>query len=218
MKQLRSLLERQVGTEYVGAFPEYIYMYICDCLRAAENNIYIMCDRVTYGAFSAPDDYNTYMRILKEKHDVGVEVQMIVLNRERNRQLTNAQFIEVDNDDKFLKILNSDNKFETRVVSLSTRSRVAITNLGQFFEALSIFQQREIDRVKTLFSFREVDQIVPIHIWIADSRRAVFSIPSYTATAPEQGFATSDSNLISCLLSIWRRYSTDISSTNDLES
>jgi Predicted nucleotide-binding protein containing TIR-like domain len=207
MKQLRILLERQLSTEYVGAFPVYLDKNINPCLAEAQRDIYILCDRVPYGAFSAPDAYSTYMRILKEKRDMGIKVHLIALNQVCRMQLAKGQFRQFYTDDKFKETLDRDEVFENHVLALSTRARMQIANHDEFLEALSVYESREVDKARSLFLYTELDQIFPIHIWIADSKRAVFSIPSYTDVTLEQGFASSDANLINCLLSIWNHYS-----------
>ena len=154
VKQLRALLERQLSTEYVGAFPVYLDKNINTCFAEAQRDIYILCDRVPYGAFSAPNAYSTYMRILKEKRDMGVKVHLIVLNQASREQLAKVQFRPFDTEDKFKETLDRDEVFENQVLALSTRARMQIVNHGQLLEALSIYENREVDKARSLFLYK----------------------------------------------------------------
>jgi len=204
--QLRTLLAKQLSTEYIGVFPLYIERHICACLKEARKRIYIACDVVAYGAFSAPTEYEKYMEILEQKNTENVEVRLMVPDAAGRKRQDRAQFADCSTDESFKAKRESDRSFERLVRTLSTNAQMAIPGVEDFFAALTNFELEEIAKHKGAINLYENEQLLPIHFWIADRIRAVFTIPSYAEDASEHGFTTTDANLIACLQSIWHRY------------
>ena len=48
--------------------------------------------------------------------------------------------------------------------------------------------------------------LMPIYLWIVDSEKAVFAIPSFGDQLTEYGFVTQEAGLVQALLSVWSRY------------
>jgi hypothetical protein len=47
---------------------------------------------------------------------------------------------------------------------------------------------------------------MPVYLWIIDSEKAVFAIPSFGGEPTEFGFYTEEAGLVQALLSVWHRY------------
>jgi hypothetical protein len=93
---------------------------------------------------------------------------------------------------------------------------MAILKVDDFFDALNKLELEEIEKHKKTIAFYETNNLLPIHLWVADKKRAVFTVPSFdTEVALEHGFSTTDANLIACLRSIWQRY---IPESSEVES
>lgn len=208
--QLRTLMAKQLRTEYVGVFPDFIEKHICECLETAKTEIHIACDAFAYGAFSAPSAYDRYMSILETKRGRGVAVRVMTLNAERQKAQDRLQFYDYVTDERFKALRETNHAFNERVNSLGTKARTPITTVAEFFDALAKREGAEVDKHKGLITHSEIDQVLPIHLWLADGAQAVFSIQTFTEAAQEHGFASTDPNLISCLRSVWRRYADTI--------
>lgn len=204
--QLRTLLSKQLSTEYIGLFPSYTESHICQCLEEAREEIHIVCDVFTYSAFSEPDLFKRYLSILRAKSSEGVRVRFLILNAEIREQQDRLQLNDCTTDEGFAARRKSNLNFEEHVCLLSTKAKQQINNANDFFTALTMLEVSEIEKCKGLFEFAESPNFFPIHLWVSDTKSAVFTIPKYTEDAVEHGFATTDTNLISCLRLIWNRY------------
>ncbi len=56
----------------------------------------------------------------------------------------------------------------------------------------------------------EHPSMLPLYLWIADDKVAIFSIPTFAPGAREAGFLTRDSKLIAELRSIFDTYETGL--------
>jgi len=77
--------------------------------------------------------------------------------------------------------------------------------MGDFIRAM------HKEQIEVLNDFRQVDlrehhSKVPIFLWIADDRVAVFSVPNYAPGAHETGFRTRDPKLIRELKGVFDTY------------
>jgi hypothetical protein len=52
----------------------------------------------------------------------------------------------------------------------------------------------------------EIDSPMPIYLWIADGRKAIFSIPHFGVDPTEHGFETTNQDLVQSLKRLWHRY------------
>jgi hypothetical protein len=52
----------------------------------------------------------------------------------------------------------------------------------------------------------EADLPMPLNLWVADEKSAVFSIPAYGPNKTEYGFETREPNLVVALRAVWQLY------------
>lgn len=205
--QLRTLLSRQLVTEYVGRFPGYMEKHICQCIEDAKEEIYIACDVLTYGAFSEPEIFKKYINSLETKRGQNIKIRFLILDSRIRELQDRVQLANCLTNEGFEARRNKETDFDEHVALLSTKTRLPITNSDEFFNALTKFEVNEIEKQRDLIEFAQSSHFFPIYMWISDKRRAVFTIPKYTEDAVEHGFTTTDENLVTCLRLIWTRYS-----------
>lgn len=205
VEQMRELLSTHLNTNYIGEFPDFFETSICQCINRAEKEVFIACDFPAYGSFSKPEIYEKYLELLKNKRSKGVEVKVIMLNEKGRKELNALQFAQSEEQ---WKSLQENKSFIDKLEKFRLRSSRKIINQKDFFEALTKHQNFAATNLITKYAdtVTELSSIMPIYIWIADEKNAVFSIPTFGEYSVEHGFETKDKNLIKALRSIWNRY------------
>ncbi len=206
LKQILGLVEKLVKdrltTEYVGTFPGFFEKHVCSCIESAEKTLSVACDFPAYGYYSDHGAYARYMRALKRKalDERPIQIHALFLNASLRKVKHEARFSNVD----WEKLQNS----EQFVVYQANVGRT-ISNVNELIESAcklhdESVSELEIAGVKTA----QTTSAFPIYLWIADQKRAVFSIPTFDEIAVEHGFVSTDEKLISALVSVWNHYNT----------
>ena len=84
-----------------------------------------------------------------------------------------------------------------------------------FRDAMFKQDERMINDIKVK-ELRISDQDFPLHIWIVDRRRAIFSFPRFTDRDKELAFETDHHDLVSSLLHAWTTYANASMEASDL--
>ncbi|HLA53511.1 MAG TPA: TIR domain-containing protein [Flavitalea sp.] len=203
LEQIHTLVDRTSRTKYIGKFPDFFCKDVIDCIMSAKKTIHIATDSLSYGSFSVAKVYESYIQHIINKVRSGVQVTMIVYNEEHRSQGFRSQFAR---NEKQWEELNRDPLFRELLVGFSTREGKAIPGKEDFFRALEDQELQEITNYHSHFSVAETSQIMPLFLWIADNKEAIFSIPTFTTSSSEYAFKTVDADLVESLHEIWNRY------------
>jgi len=76
----------------------------------------------------------------------------------------------------------------------------------QFLQQMLERQQRALDSDLRLADRWEYPGLMPMYLWIIDSEKAVFAIPSFGDHMTEYAFYTEEAGLVQALMSVWARY------------
>jgi len=210
LRELRDVGNHLIRTHYVQTFPMFIRDHICPCLRSVEKEVLIACDFPAYGRFSDNNAHAEYRAILNEHRREGRAVRLIVPDREFRKELIGRQF---SNDEKqFANLREKDPEFAELLLDFGQAIGEGIECLEQFVEKATDIQEmalRDFAKARkglaacTVF---EAPFVLSLHMWIADSANAVFSLPMLSSDTEEHGIRTHDIGLVRALRSIWQNY------------
>lgn len=177
-------------------------------------NTWIACDVLSYGMFTQPGIARTYLDLLKLR-----KTRIVLPTATRRGELTRSQIPPEDWANRFnAEDEDVKREFRTRILQFADIARdKAINNAEEWYKACDEYERSliEVYRASRTHNHRwpevlEMDSEMPIYVWIADEKEAVFSIPIDNTTTPvsthEHGFLTRDKDLIKALRSTWERY------------
>ena len=137
-------------------------------------------------------------------------MRLIVPDREFRKELIGRQF---SNDEKqFANLREKDPEFAELLLDFGQAIGEGIECLEQFVEKATDIQEmalRDFAKARkglaacTVF---EAPFVLSLHMWIADSANAVFSLPMLSSDTEEHGIRTHDIGLVRALRSIWQNY------------
>ncbi len=208
LEMLKDVLRTQ-STHQLGPFPEYIE-FIAECIEGAQKGVLILCDFPSYGSFSAPQDFLRYRQAIERKIEKGIPVHITYLASERRLSLIQEQFFKEEMEWKAWKD-SPQHKERLAAFVLSHTDCVSPDSLSreQFFALL------EEEDAQTLATFKRgargahlvpTSDYIPLYCWIADGKKAVFAIPTFSEDDIEHGFSTIDPQLIDGFKGIMARY------------
>ena len=205
-----------LSTRYIGTFPKYL-RDIVNFVEDAESEIIICSNFATSGFFSAHSTWRQYRNALEERQDANVSVE-IILPDEAHRERLNEQDFAFS-DEAWIQ-WKSNPAFQEGIKELiattaTTGSRVKIADLEKS-TLIKLVEDNDKKALDTTFHRAKVvltSFVSPLHFWIIDGRKAIFTIP-FTAALGEPpllgirgyGFMTSDTDLIRALYHIRDRY------------
>jgi len=196
-------VQKAISTQYLGQFPDFL-PNVREIVNMARHDLIIACDFPGYGDFSDPDNALKYLQAVRIRQaDKRLRVEFTCLDADRRREALLVQF-------PASKWGNWRGDSQQRVqveefLRLNGRDPANIRTLPQLFAAMDSI---DLDVLRQTFLGRanQTSEHMQIYFWIADCRRAVFSIASPGGTGIEHGFTTSDRSLIKALLELRSRY------------
>lgn len=206
------------STRDLGDFPRF-FEHIVDMIASARNTLHVACDYPAYGMFSAPDSYGRYRVALEEAARRRVQTSMLFLDPTGRRETLKRQFPSGAFRQVLVApgIVEKFNRLNARLVSigqpaLDTR-RVGVEEFRQAVEAVQQVEGAGFGRIDGIRT-QHLRFMMPIHLWIADKSRAIFSIPSSVPPRNEEhgywlgesGYSTADRNLVERLYRIFEYY------------
>lgn len=202
---LDRIMSRSLSTAYVGTFPTFIEKHIIPCVESAQNAVRIACDFPSYGSFSVFPMFDCYKTLLESKYRNDVPINFLVLNKTGREDRTLRQF---GTNEKEWEKLRTNAAFSKLFDDFKTRTGARVLDLRQFRTELERLEASYIAdfNEKMPGALKEVGISMPLYLWIADDKRAVFVIPTSGPYSEEHGFETRDQDLVKGLLYIWERY------------
>jgi len=187
---------KNLSTQYIGEFPDFLPRMTNE-LESARKSIYIAKDFPGYGIYSNHRAYLKYRNVLQQKREDNIEIKMIVLNEERRGELHDLQFLHVGFEQ--LKISDNFQNF----LGWSGRDPESINNKEEFKTALTEEQKGTLERDLRGIDIKQIDERIPVYLWIVDDMCAMLSFPSLAGGAVEGAFFTKDGKLITRLKNIF---------------
>lgn len=204
-------------TRYVSVFPEFLPM-IESVVRSAHRELIIVCDHPTYAAYSDPGAFREYVNAIEQtamriSRSSNGRFIMVCLSAQRRRESIRLQLgLPLDAPDESRwhalrdeELRRSDSRLRAFLSAhRSESSQVEPNDISQTqFEAI-------FDRLNDMVIARVVDSggefsvvndRIPLHMWIADSSAAFFTIPMFEPAeeSDEHGFQSRDGRLVDAL-------------------
>jgi predicted nucleotide-binding protein with TIR-like domain len=215
LDRIRVLIDRSTTTRYVGKFPTF-YDEIVQCVSKATESVKIACDFIGYGYFSAHQVWEHYLAALEERRRRGAKVQVVVLNSTWRHAQLEAQFAH---NERAWNRLRADPEFNRLLTAYATRRGRQITTREEFVAVQATQDLEDMQKYGSAIAseLTEKRSRMPVFLWIADAKEAVFSIPTYDAGVSEYGFYTRDLELVAALTRIWFAYNSDEAGGGDPE-
>jgi hypothetical protein len=211
-------VRQALRTKALGPFPNFMAQ-IVSAVESAQRTLYIACDVPAYAMFSARPQFTQYLFHLDNKKKL--EIHFVCLDATRRRELHERQFSQ-----PWERLLeNAD--FSSRVTELARRTnRSRIAGAREFAEVveeqnLEVLRTRIAPAVSPLKPL-ETAVAMPVYMWIADDKYAVFAFSVFNdetvsgggaepdarklVAVDEFGFETEDAEMIRALKGIWLRY------------
>lgn len=196
-------VRKSISTHYLGEFPEFL-PNIREIVESARHDLVIACDFPGYGDFSDPDNALKYLQALRVRQsDKKLRIEFTCLDERRRDEYMRSQFPSSEWSN--WKENEQQRAQVEEFLRLNGRSKERPQTLGELF---AIMTEVDRDTLRQTFLNNEIQtsQHMPIYFWVADCRRAVFSIATPTEKGVEHAFLTSDHSLIKAVLELRVRY------------
>jgi hypothetical protein len=183
------MLSKQASTRFAGFFPKNL-KDINHVLADADRSLDIMSDFVGYGHYSAPDEFDRYLRKLEDlRSQKNLTIRMLIYTRETGGKIQNAQFDE--NDFRKAKDTNDE-----RLIAFCARhNNRQVPNSKQELDDLLFRKQRDYIKVLDALGvqIRVTKEVLPFYFWDEDDNDAVIS---FLDADSEPALRTRDTSLI----------------------
>jgi len=198
-----SEVDRRLSTRPVGPFPEHVSA-ISKLLCSAQQEILIACQAAGYAATSAPALYTEYEHAIRQRALAGVQTKVIIPTAAQMDLLRREQFA----DRHQWEIWSGDPRHQQSLRSLERRLGLhrSIASLSDYLGAVNEEELRARRELARFSDVKEVSVLMPLQMWVADSKSAMFSVKSSFGSVVSTAFETVDSSLVDALISTWRFY------------
>jgi hypothetical protein len=194
-----SLITEALTTRYIGPFPEYM-QEIINTLETATKEILIVSTQPSPSYFSNPKVWIQYSQVLQRKSREGVDIKVLCTSEDKRRIRMDLQFKRAVDDwsswskqhqstiEEYLKFRNPNLKFKD-------------LDCDTFIQSLLDTQSSLMENSHELIgaAITEVDQVLPVQIWMADGAQAVFSVQTQSESSLNYGLYTSDPRFVNAL-------------------
>jgi hypothetical protein len=203
---LRSIFDH-LTTKQIGAFPVYMEQ-VERLISQARESVFIAAEFPGHGVWADRGRYGAYVRSLEERkadrvrRGHGLDVQVLSLETEARVKALHDRFPESRWKDYVKRggFAHSRRLYEELENCTISESRKA------FLDELITRQERALHGDLRFADRWQYRGIMPVYLWIVDSEKAVFAIPSFGGEPTEFGFYTEEAGLVAALLSVWARY------------
>jgi len=201
-------ISNALSTQYLGIFPEY-FPQLSRLIESAKHEVLIACTLPVHGIFSNPDGWLSMKHALESalapSHNIKIRCVFSDYLSQQARLID--QYKQAFTDwDSWLS--HSDNTGRIRYFLEKFGNGMTIKELKPDI-FIKLIMTASIDELKTTLIRAEIFQInyrPPVYMWIADSKEAIFAIPTTTPYFQAQAFWTTDARLISSLIHMHQEY------------
>jgi hypothetical protein len=205
-KDLRAVFNH-LTTKEIGEFPAYMAEVDRIILEARES-IFIATDFPGHGSWRDRGRYGAYVKAIETRkadrvrrgHPLSVQVLCLdAAGRERALQdrYPDARWKEYVKKGGFQRSRRMYEELENCQVS---------ENRPHYLQQMLERQQRALEADLRFADRWEYPGLMPMYLWIVDSEKAVFAIPSFGDHMTEYAFYTEEAGLVQALMSVWARY------------
>jgi hypothetical protein len=188
------LADSQIGTQYLGGFPENM-KEISKLIAGAEESLYISADFPAYGHFSQPDKFKLYVNAITKVRKSGFKLVFRHYAKDLSIATANDDWKIYPDLTAIKKLKTFDKWADVQVFKGSSKA--------EFIQALFIADEKVLGSIlahKKAFTVEiknDIEKVPPVFVWVVDNDRAIFSFSHGAAT-----FLTNDKGLIAklCLL------------------
>ncbi|TMA28822.1 MAG: hypothetical protein E6J78_05295 [Deltaproteobacteria bacterium] len=206
-RDLRAIFDH-LTTKEIGAFPAYM-TEVERLISEARETIFIATDFPGHGAWSDRGRFASYVKALENRkadrvrrgHPLGIQVLCLdAAARERAMldRFPESRWKDYVRRGGFVKSRRLYEELENCHVS---------DLRPQFLEEMASRQTRALGSDLRFADRWEYHGLMPVYLWIIDSEKAIFAIPSFGGDQlTEYAFYTEEAGLVQALMSVWSRY------------
>jgi hypothetical protein len=200
-----------LSTKYLNAFPQYVPK-IAELIDTAQHDLAILCTQPAHAVFSNNQGWWEMKQALERAVRRDVKIDCIFGTPESRRELIAAQFADALHDETSWRAWRDDpeNQKRLRVFldCFAIPQNPADVDRELFQE---MFEQATLEDLNTTFrsphvSVGEIDSHMPLFLWIADGRTAVFATSSLVPVFVSQAFWTPDQILVDAFMATFREF------------
>jgi hypothetical protein len=174
----------------------------------ARESIYIATDFPAHGVWADRGSYGAYVKALENRKAERVrrghqlDIQLLTLDAESRERLLQERFP----DSRWREYVKKGGFARSRRLYEELENCAVSEARDRFLAEIGERQARALDADLRFSERWQYRGLMPIYLWIIDSEKAVFAIPSFGDQHTEYGFVTQEQGLVQALLSVWSRY------------
>jgi hypothetical protein len=205
-KELRAVFDH-LTTKEIGAFPAYM-AEVDRIIAEARESVFIATDFPGHGSWRDRGRYGAYVKAIENRKADRIRrghplsVQILCLDPEgRSKALADRY-----PDSGWREYVKKGGFQRDRRLYQELENCQVSESRPQFLQAMLERQQRALEADLRFADRWEYRGLMPMYLWIVDSEKAVFAIPSFGDQVTEYAFYTEEAGLVQALMSVWARY------------
>jgi hypothetical protein len=204
--ELKSVFDH-LTTKEIGAFPAYM-AEVDRIISDARESVFIATDFPGHGAWRDRGRYGAYVKAIENRKADRIRrghplsVQVLCLDAQGREKALQDRYP----DSRWKEYVKKGGFQRNRRLFEELENCQMSENRPQFLQAMMERQQRALDADLRFADRWEYRGLMPMYLWIIDSEKAVFAIPSFGDHMTEYAFYTEEAGLVQALLSVWARY------------
>jgi hypothetical protein len=203
---LRSIFDH-LTTKTIGAFP--VYMETVERLISeARESVFVATEFPGHGVWADRGRYGAFVKALENRkaervrRGHGLSVQMLSLETKARAKALHDRFPE----SRWKDYVRRGGYAHSRRLYEELENCTLPEGRAQFLDEMTARQERALHADLRFADRWQYGGLMPMYLWIIDSEKAVFAIPSFGSEPTEYGFYTEEAGLVQALLSVWARY------------
>jgi hypothetical protein len=206
IKDLRGVFDH-LTTKEIGAFPAYM-AEVDRIIAEARESVFIATDFPGHGAWRDRGRYGQYVKSIENRKAERIRrghplsVQVLCLDPEGRERAIEDRYP----DARWKEYVKKGGFQRSRRLYQELENCNVSESRPQFIQEMIVRQTRALESDLRLADRWEYRGLMPMYLWIVDSEKAVFAIPSFGDGTTEYGFYTEEAGLVQALMSVWARY------------
>jgi len=194
-------------TKEIGAFPAYM-TEVDRIISDARESIFIATDFPGHGAWRDRGRYGAHVKAIENRKADRIRrghplsVQILCLDAEGRSKALQDRYPDAGWKEYVKK---GGFQRDRRLYQELENCQISEAR-PQFLQAMLERQQRALEADLRFADRWEYRGLMPMYLWIVDSEKAVFAIPSFGDQVTEYAFYTEEAGLVQALMSVWARY------------
>jgi hypothetical protein len=190
------LIDKAVSTRFIGVFPKNL-VDIGEVVAGTDKQLDVMVDFVGYGHYSAPVQFEAYLRKIEDLRQRNIPFRMLVYELKKAHETHASQFTQqIFNDVSGAKNGKPDVKF---VAFCNKFNQGHLPKTKAEFDELLFHKQQDyiVEMLERGVQVRKTTSEMPFYLWNQDDQDAVFSFLNADNKGDrEVSFRTRDSNIV----------------------